>query len=131
MKVPGRPGSQAMSEQSPLLYNVSIQYDKYGVKSSLALNYNSPYLLELNLATLPNSTSNQLLHTNSDFDIFLGEQYSLDFQISYEFRKHFMVYFEANNLLDWSYKEYVGNPNRPLRVEYYKQRGQVGFKYEL
>jgi TonB-dependent receptor len=131
MRVPGRPGSQAMSEQSPLLYNVSIQYDKYGVKSSLALNYNSPYLLELNLATLPNSASNQLLHTNSDFDIFLGEQYSLDFQISYEFRKHFMVYFEANNLMDWAYKEYVGNPNRPLRVEYYKQRGQVGFKYEL
>ena len=130
MHVPGRPGSQAMSEQSPLLYNVSLQYEKYGIKSSLALNYNSPFLLELNLATLPNSNG-QLLHTNSDFDIFMGEQYSMDFQISYEFKKHFMVYFEANNLLDWAYKEYVGNPNRPLRVEYYKQRGQVGFKYEL
>ena len=130
MHVPGRPGSQAMSEQSPLLYNVSLIYEKYGIKSSLALNYNSPFLLELNLATLPNGNG-QLLHTNSDFDIFLGEQYSMDFQISYEFRKHFMVYFEANNLLDWAYKEYVGNPNRPLRVEFYKQRGQVGFKYEF
>lgn len=130
MKVPGRPGSQAMSEQSPLLYNIALQYEKYGIKSSLAINYNSPFLLELNLATLPNSNG-QLLHSNTDFDIFMGEQYSLDFQISYEFKKHFMVYFEANNLMDWAYKEYVGNPNRPLRVEYYKQRGQVGFKYEL
>ena len=130
MKVPGRPGSQSMSEQSPLLYNIALQYEKYGVKSSIALNYNSPFLLELNLATLPNSNG-QLLHSNTDFDIFMGEQYSLDFQISYEFKKHFMVYFEANNLMDWAYKEYVGNPNRPLRVEYYKQRGQVGFKYEL
>lgn len=131
MHVPGRPTSQAMSEQSPLLYNIGLQYEKYGIKSSIALNYNSPFLLELNLATLPNSTTGQLLHTNSDFDVFMGEQYSLDFQISYEFKKHFMVYFEANNLMDWAYKEYVGNPNRPLRVEYYKQRGQVGFKYEL
>ncbi len=130
MKVPGRPGSQAMAEQSPLLYNVALQYEKYGVKSSIALNYNSPFLLELNLATLPNGHG-ELLHSNTDFDVFMGKQYSLDFQISYEFRKHFMVYFEANNLLNWRYEEYIGNPNRPLRIEYYRQRGQVGFKYEL
>jgi TonB-dependent receptor len=131
MKVPGRPGSQAMAEQSPLLYNVSLLYEKYGVKAALAMNYNSPFLLELNLATLPNSKTGELLHKDQDFDIFMGEQYSLDFQISYEFKKHFSVYLEAGNLLNWAYKEYVGNPNRPLRVEVYKQRGQVGFKYEL
>lgn len=131
MHVPGRPNSQPMSEQSPLLYNLSLIYEKYGVKSSLALNYNSPFLLELNLATLPNSTTGQLLHPNSDFDTFMGEQYSLDYQISYEFKKHFSIYLEANNLLNSAYKQYIGNPDRPLRVEYYKQRGQIGFKYEL
>jgi len=135
MKVPGRSAGQAMAEQSPLLYNVGIQYEKYGIKSSLALNYNAPYLLELNLATWPTAAAGHaagdLIHTGTDFDIFMGSQYSLDFQISYEFKKHFMVYLEANNLMDWAYKEYVGDPNRPLRVEYYKQRGQVGFKYEL
>jgi TonB-dependent receptor len=131
MKVPGRPGSQAMAEQSPLLYNVALQYEKYGIKSSLALNYNSSFLLELNIATLPNSTNGELLHSNTDFDVFMGKQYSLDFQISYEFRKHFMVYLEGNNLLDWRYEEYIGRPERPLRIEYYKQRIQAGFKYEL
>ncbi|MBS1594053.1 MAG: TonB-dependent receptor [Bacteroidetes bacterium] len=131
MHVAGRPKTQAMSEQSPLLYNVSLLYEKYGVKAALALNYNSPFLLELNLATLPNSTNGELIHKDQDFDIFMGEQYSMDFQISYDFKKHFSVYFEANNLLNWTYKEYVGNPNRPLRVEVYRQRGQVGFRYEL
>jgi TonB-dependent receptor len=131
MQIPGRPNSQAMSEQSPLLYNLSLIYEKYGIKSSLALNYNSPFLLEVNLATLPNSKTGDLLHQNSDFDTYMGEQYSLDFQISYEFKKHFSVYLEANNLLNSAYKQYIGNPDRPLYVEYYKQRGQLGFKYEL
>ena len=131
MEIPGRPSGQAMSEQSPLLYNLALTYEKYGIKSSLALNYNSPFLLELNLATLPNSKTGALLHQNSDFDTYMGEQYSMDFQISYEFKKHFSVYFEANNLLNSAYKQYIGNPDRPLFVEYYKQRGQVGFKYEL
>ena len=131
MKVPGRPGSQAMAEQSPLLFNVALMYEKYGIKSALALNYNHSYLLELNLATLPNAQNGELLHKDTGFDIFMGEQYSLDFQIAYEFKKHYSVYFEANNLLDWPYKEYVGDPNRPLRMEFYKQRGQIGFKYEF
>ncbi len=131
MKVPGRPGSQAMAEQSPLLYNVSLLYEKYGVRAALALNYNSPFLLELNLTTLTNSSTGELLHKDQDYDTFMGEQYSLDFQLSYEFKKHFSVYLEANNLLNSVYKEYLGRPDRPLRVEYYKQRGQIGFKYEL
>ena len=130
MHVPGRPGSQAMSEQSPLLYNVSLYYEKYGFKAAVGLNYNSPFLLELNLATLP-SNPNSLLHSNSDFDTFMGEQYSMDAQLSYEFKKHFSVYVEASNLLDWAYKEYIGNPERPLRVEYYNRRGQIGFTYKL
>ena len=131
MKIPGRAASQPMAEQSPLLYNVGLSYEKYGVRTAIALNYNSPYLLDVNLATLPNTSTGELLHKDQDFDVFLGEQYSLDFQFSYEFKKHFAVYLEANNLLDWGYKTYVGTPDRPLRVEYYKQRGQIGFKYEL
>jgi outer membrane receptor protein involved in Fe transport len=73
----------------------------------------------------------ELLHKDTGFDTFLGEIYSLDFQISYDFLKHFSVFIEGNNLLDSAYKEYRGNPNRPIRVEYYKPRGQIGFKYEL
>ena len=94
----------------------------------MALNYTGAYLKELNLASVKGLG---LLHKDSDYDIFQGENYSLDFQCAYTFKKHYTVYVEMNNLLDWPYLEFMGNKNRPIRVEYYRQRGQVGFKYEL
>ncbi|MFN8300515.1 MAG: TonB-dependent receptor [Chitinophagales bacterium] len=128
MQVPGRDNSQAMAEQTPLLYNVALYYEKYGLETRLALNYTGAYLKELNLASVKGLG---LLHKDSDYDIFQGENYSLDFQCAYTFKKHYTVYVEMNNLLDWPYLEFMGNKNRPIRVEYYRQRGQVGFKYEL
>jgi TonB-dependent receptor len=130
MSVPGRPKAQAMAEQAPLLYNVGIFYEKYGVNARVALNYTSAFLQELNLASVPGQEG-KLLHTNSDFDIFMGEYYSMDAQISYEFKKYFTIGLELNNLLNWQYKEYRGNPNRPIRVEYYRQRGQLTFTYQF
>ncbi len=128
MQVPGRAATQAMAEQTPLLYNAALFYEKYGVEARIAINYTGAYLKELNLASVKGLG---LLHKNSDYDIFQGENYSLDFQCAYSFKKHYTVYIEMNNLLDWPYLEYMGNKNRPVRVEYYRQRGQVGFKYEL
>lgn len=128
MQVPGRSASQAMAEQTPLLYNVALFYEKYGINTRLALNYVGPYLKELNLASVKGVG---LLHKDSDFDVFQGETYSLDYQFSYSFKEHFTVYMDLNNLLDAPYTEYIGNKDRPLRTEFYRQRGQVGFKYEL
>lgn len=130
MQVPGRPQSQAMAEQAPLLYNVGLFYEKYGFNARVALNYTSAFLQELNLVSVPGDDT-KLLHTNTDFDVFMGEFYSMDAQISYEFKKHFTIGIEANNLLDWQYKEYRGNPERPIRVEYYRQRGQLYFTYQF
>lgn len=128
MQVPGRSGKQAMAEQTPLLYNIALFYEKYGVNARIALNYTGAYLKELNLASVKGVG---LLHKDSSFDTYMGENYSLDFQCAYTFKKHFTVFIEMNNLLDWPYFEYRGVKDRPLRVEYYRQRGQVGFKYEL
>lgn len=128
MQVPGRDKKQAMAEQTPLLYNIGLFYEKYGVNARIALNYTGPYLKELNLASVKGIG---LLHKDSDYDIFQGENYSLDFQLGYTFKKHYTVYVEMTNLLDWPFTEYMGNKDRPIRVEYYQQRGQVGFKYEL
>jgi TonB-dependent receptor len=128
MQVPGRDAKQAMAEQTPLLFNVALFYEKYGINTRLALNYTGAYLKELNLASVKGIG---LLHKNTDFDIFQGDNYSLDFQCSYDFLDHFSVYVEFNNLLDWPFTEYRGKKERPLRTEFYRQRGQVGFKYEL
>lgn len=129
MQVPGRPLSQAMAEQTPLLYNVALFYEKYGLSARIAFNYTGAYLQELNLATHPNT--GELLHKDNDFDMFVAEIYALDFQVSYDFKKHYSVYVTGSNLLDWPFKEYIGNPNRPYRVEYYKEKIAVGFKFDL
>jgi TonB-dependent receptor len=128
MSVPGRNSSQAMAKQTPILYNVAIFYEKYGVSARLALNYTGAYLEALNLAAVKDRG---LLHKDAGFDIFIGENYSLDFQVGYEFKKHYAVFVDAYNLLDWPFIEYRGNPNRPTRYEYYRQRIQFGFKYTL
>lgn len=128
MQVPGREKKQAMAEQTPLLYNVSLFYEKYGVNARLALNYTGPYLKELNLASVKGIG---LIHKDTDFDIFQAETYSLDFMCGYDFKEHFTVFIEFNNLLNYPFVEYRGKRERPLRTEFYGQRGQVGFRYEM
>jgi TonB-dependent receptor len=128
MRVPGRSAAQAMSEQTPILYNVSLFYEKYGVSARIALNYTGPFLEALNMSAVKGIG---LLHKDAGFDIFVGQNYSLDLQVGYEFKDHYNVFFEATNLLDWPSIEYRGSPKRPTRYEYYRQRIQVGFKYTL
>lgn len=128
MQVPGREVKQAMAEQTPLLFNVALFYEKFGLNTRLALNYTGPYLKELNLAAVKGIG---LIHKNTDFDLFQGAAISLDYQAAYTFKKHYTVYLEANNLLDWPFVEYRGKRDRPVRTEFYGQRLQIGFKYEL
>ncbi len=128
MQVPGRPKAQAMSEQTPLLYNIGVYYEKGRVSTKLALNYTGPYLMSPNLVSLKGVG---LVHKDTDFDLYRGEMYSLDYMLSVKAFKHFTVYAEANNLLDSPYKTYIGQEWRPKRIEYYHQRVQVGLKFEL
>ncbi|NDC40878.1 MAG: TonB-dependent receptor, partial [Chitinophagia bacterium] len=129
MKVPGRPTGQALTEQTPLIYNAALYYEKGKVNTKLALNYTGPYLIGLNLGTDP--ATGELLHKDTDYDLFRGEMYSLDYQLSVAINKHFSAYGEANNLLDAPWITYIGQPWRPKRIEYYHQRFQVGLKFEL
>jgi TonB-dependent receptor len=133
MKLPGRNFYQNMSEQSPLLYNVALFYEKYGVSARLALNYNAAFLHAANLVVEQRKDGTVgVLHNNTtDFDLFHGQQYGLDCQIGYTFKKRYTIYAEANNLLDWPELIYRGRTDRPFRIEYYRQRGQIGFKFEL
>ncbi|XZF13648.1 TonB-dependent receptor [Chitinophagaceae bacterium MMS25-I14] len=128
MQVPGRPSNQAMTEQTPLLYNVSLYYEKGGVNTRLGLNYTGAYLKELNLASVDGLG---VLHKDTDYDLFVDKMYSLDYQLSVKLNRRFSAYLEANNLLNAPYKTYIGQPWRPRRIEYYGPRLQVGCKFEL
>lgn len=128
MQVPGRPSNQAMTEQTPLLYNVALYYEKGRVSTRLALNYTGAYLKELNLASV---AGYGILHKDTDYDLFVGEMYSLDYELSVNITKHLSAFGEAGNLLNAPYKTYIGQPWRPRRIEYYGQRFELGFKFSL
>ena len=132
MQVPGRNFKQAMTEQSPMLYNIALYYEKHGVAARIALNYNAPFLKYLNLFSVKDTNGVlTLVHQNTEFDIYRGQNYSLECAVSYTFAKYYTVYAEVTNLLDYPDLVYRGRPERPVRTEYYRQRGQLGVRMEF
>jgi TonB-dependent receptor len=129
MDVPGRPKQQAMTEQSPLLYNVSLYYEHRKINTRLGFNYTAAYSHALNLFT--DVTTNELVHQDTDYDYYAGNSYSLDYQFLYRFNEHFSMYAEVNNILNAPYHTYVGRSDRPGRTEFYSQRVMLGVKFKL
>lgn len=128
MKVPGRPETQQMTEQTPLLYGITLYYEYKKVDTRFALLYNGRYLSELNLASLGGT---ELLHKDSDFDTFTNEYYSLDYEFSYKFSKRLTGYLELNNILNASERKYIGKTWRIASAEYYRMKGQIGIRFQL
>jgi outer membrane receptor protein involved in Fe transport len=132
MHVPGRNFKQAMTEQTPLLGNVALFYERNGLNVRVALNYNGAMLKELNLFSVKELDGTlTLVHQDTKFDIFKGQSYAMDFSASYQFAKRYTVYAEVTNLLNYPDLLYRGQLQRPMRTEYYRVRGQVGIKFEL
>jgi TonB-dependent receptor len=133
MSVPGRPNSQPMSGQTPLLYNAGLFYEKHGIVARVALNYTGAFLKELNLASIVplGGTEPELVHKDSDFDLFQGEFYSIDASVGYKFNSHLSLYLEASNLLDNPSVDYIGKRERPHRTGFNKQSGQLVLKFKL
>lgn len=128
MQVPGREEKQAMTEQTPLLYNIALYYDRGRVNARIGLNYTGAYLKELNLAA---QQGIGLLHKDTDYDLFIGETYALDFQASVQITRYLSTYGSAGNLLNAPYKSYIGQDWRVKRIEYYGPRFQLGLKFAL
>jgi outer membrane receptor protein involved in Fe transport len=132
MQVPNRPEKQAMTEQAPLLYNIALYYERKKITTRLGLNYRGAFTTDINMAADPDPAANGApLHTDTDYDLFMGSIYSLDFQFSYQLNKHFSTYLELSNLTDAPYRTYIGRPERPIRTEYYRQKGMLGVKFQL
>lgn len=127
MQVPGRSKSQPMTEQTPLLMNFALTYERGKIETKLELGYNGSYLSQINMA----GDANGLLHKDADYDIYMSAYYSLDYQFTYTINKHCAVYLEANNLLNSPERKYLGQSWRTTSVEYYRFKGQIGFKYSI
>lgn len=132
MQVPGRNFKQAMTEQSPMLYNVALYYEKHGITARIALNYTAPFLKYLNLFSVKELDGTlTLLHQDTQFDVYRGQNFGLECSAAYTLKKYYTVYAEATNLLDYPDLIYRGKPERPVRTEYYRPRGQIGFRMEF
>jgi TonB-dependent receptor len=132
MTVPGRSRSQPLPRQADHLFNAALFYEHKGIKARLAFNYKGRYLMQLNMAAVEDLEGNrQLLHDNTDYDLFMADFLSMDLSLSYTFRKHWTVFSEANNLLNWPYFIYRGHEGRPVQLEYYSVRGMLGVKFTL
>ncbi len=117
MSIPGREGKVRIPRQADLLYNLTAYFDNGLVAARLAANYKGAYIEE---------------HGSSDqSDSYYGEFMSVDFSATYSITDALSVYGEATNLTDEPLIYYLGDEQRPVQVEYYQPRGQLGLRYDF
>jgi outer membrane receptor protein involved in Fe transport len=133
MSIEARDNLQPLPRQSDHVMNFGLFYEDNKVNARIALNYKSPYLMELNLFAITDPVTNDLVvvHQDNSFDIFMWESLTLDLSASYKFHKNFSVFVELNNLTNSPYVIYRGQRERPVKTEYYSIRGLAGIKFEL
>jgi len=129
MQVPGRSKRQPLTDQTPIMYNAALFYEKGKVSTRMTLNYTGAFSTELNLFSDPNTHA--LVHDNTDYDVFMGAQYSLDYQFAYVMSPHFDFYVIVNNILNTPYRTYIGVSDRPQLTEFYRQKFYAGVKLHL
>lgn len=114
MRIPGRNGNVPITGQADRLYNVTVYYDDGAFAARLATNHKGAYI--------------EAHGDSSVTDAWYGANTSVDFSASYTFDR-WTVFAELSNLTNEPLKYHQGSPQRPLQVEYYGRRAQIGLKY--
>lgn len=117
MTIPNREDKVRIPRQADHLFNACLYYEYKGFSIRGALNYKGAFVMNHG--------------AGKDVDEYFGAYTSLDFNASYKFNPHLMVYVEGNNLLNKPMEYYYGVKDRVSQVEYYGIRGQVGLKITL
>ncbi|MFZ4877571.1 TonB-dependent receptor [Janthinobacterium sp. Mn2066] len=103
--------------QSNQVMNLMLGYETGPVSTRLALNYKSPYLLEMGSDILQQSQ-----------DRIVDSQKQLDFSISYQLSKQFQLTFEAANLNNEKYYVYQGTKAYNVQNEQYGRTYKLSLK---
>ncbi|MBR7792842.1 TonB-dependent receptor [Undibacterium sp. FT147W] len=103
--------------QSKRVMNLMLGYEHGAISTRLALNYKSPYLLELGSDIL-----------RADQDRIVEAQKQLDFSLSYQLNKRFQLVFEATNLNNEKYYVYQGSQQYNAQYEQYGRTYKVSLK---
>ncbi|MNU30072.1 Colicin I receptor precursor [compost metagenome] len=100
--------------QADNLGNLAVYYDDGRLSGRLAMNYKGAFIEEYGATAASDS--------------YYGEYTSLDFNLAFDVTDRVTVFGEASNLTDEKLFYYLGDPGRPLQVEYYGPRFLLGVK---
>jgi len=64
-------------------------------------------------------------------DRYYGEQFFLDFNVSYSINKNLRLYADLNNITNQPLRYFQGSKERTMQMEYYSSRLTFGLKYDL
>ena len=133
MKIEARDELQPLPRQAPSLFNIRISYDAERLQANLGLNYRDPYLEELNLFALQDPITGEptIIQQDPQFDLYMGQNLSLDGSVSYRMNPRWSLLLEVNNLLNTPFVVYRGQRERPVQTEWYGPRAQLSLRFNL
>jgi len=109
-----------LPNQSKLLFNSSVFYEKYGFMFRIAGNYRGKSV----------ETINQNL--GPDYYISAMQNFTVDFSADYSISNKIKVFMEVRNLTNEPFKQFLGNnEGRITNSEWSSINGQLGLKYQI
>ena len=109
-----------MPGQSDRVLNLMLGYEQGPLSTRLALNYKSPYLLEMGEDIL-----------DAGQDRIVDAQKQVDFSLSYQISKQVQLNFEAANLNNEKYYVYLGSKAQNAQYEQYGRTYKVSLKVSM
>ncbi len=110
----------SLPNQSSLLYNAAIFYEKYGVTVRLAGNFRGKSLESINQSLGP------------DYYLYVNDNLTVDFSAAYSITKNLKFFTEIRNLTNEPFRQYLGNnQSRITNGEWFSVNGQAGIRWNL
>ena len=114
----GREGEKLDLPGSPKhTINLSLGYENTRLSSRISFNYASDFIDEIGGEAFSDRYYDQVTY--------------LDFNLNYSVAKNWVVYFNANNLLNQPLRYFQGTSSRTMQAEYYNVRFDLGIKFDL
>ncbi len=109
--------STSLPGQSEHVGNLAVVYEKYGVTTRLAYNFNGKRLMEVG--------------GDPEEDIYVDDHAQLDFLFRVQVAKRWSIIFEAINITDEPYTAYENTPDRIRQQEFYSWWATLGVRFDL
>lgn len=97
--------------------NVSLGYENKKLSSRISFNYASDFIDEVGDEAFADRYYDQVTY--------------LDFNLNYSVNNNWVIFFNANNLLNQPLRYYQGSSSRTMQAEYYNVRFDLGVKFDL